>query len=58
MVTLVYQGSHIDLHADIDGRGRVVVRVPDQDGFTTPAPGAEIGILIPKTGLIAFPSQA
>ncbi|MGI3899633.1 MAG: TOBE domain-containing protein, partial [Janthinobacterium lividum] len=58
VATLVYQGSHVDLHAEVKGVGRVVVRVSGLDGNVTPAPGAEIGIAVPQAGLIAFPSEA
>ena len=57
VATLVYQGSHVDLHAEVEGVGRVVVRVPGQEGNLNPAPGADIGIALPQAALIAFPAE-
>ncbi|MGV7034308.1 ABC transporter ATP-binding protein [Methylobacterium symbioticum] len=65
VAALVYQGSHIDLHADLDpglaegsgADGRVVVRMPGQGALATHAPGTEIGLLVPQAGLVAFPPE-
>ncbi|GJD59228.1 ABC transporter ATP-binding protein [Methylobacterium dankookense] len=65
VAALVYQGSHIDLHADLDlsategasAGGRVVVRMPGQGALATHAPGTEIGLLVPQAGLVAFPPE-
>ena len=58
VAALVYQGSHIDLHADLAEGGRVVVRMPGQGALATHAPGTEIGLLVPQGGLVAFPPEA
>ena len=58
VAALVYQGSHIDVHADLVEGGRVVVRMPGQGALATHAPGTEIGLLVPQGGLVAFPPEA
>jgi putative spermidine/putrescine transport system ATP-binding protein/spermidine/putrescine transport system ATP-binding protein len=58
VAALVYQGTHIDLHADLDEGGRVVVRVPGQGALATYAPGTPVGLLVPQGGLVAFPPEA
>jgi len=57
VAALVYQGSHIDLHADLATGERVVVRVPGQGALATHAPGTAIGLAVPQGGLVAFPPE-
>ncbi len=57
VVTLVYQGSHIDLHAQLEQGGRVMVRVQGQEAVATYAPGTMIGLAVPQSGLVAFPPE-
>ena len=61
VAALVYQGSHIDLHADLHpdlaGGGRVVVRMPGHGALATYAPGTPVGLLVPQAGLVAFPPE-
>ena len=58
VAALNYQGSHIDLHADLAEGGRVVARMPGQGALATHAPGTAIGLLVPQNGLVAFPPEA
>jgi len=57
VAALVYQGSHIDLHADLATGERVVVRIPGQGALATHAPGTAIGLSVPQGGLVAFPPE-
>nr|WP_246153935.1 ABC transporter ATP-binding protein [Methylobacterium oryzihabitans] len=57
VAALVYQGSHIDLHADLAEGGRVVVRMPGQGALATYAPGTPVGLVVPQGGLAAFPAR-
>ncbi|GJE58997.1 ABC transporter ATP-binding protein [Methylobacterium trifolii] len=57
VAALVYQGSHIDLYADLADGGRVLVRMPGQGALATYAPGTPVGILVPQGGLVAFPPE-
>ena len=57
VAALVYQGSHVDLHADLQEGGRIVVRIPEREALTGYAPGSQIGIQLPSSGLIAFPRE-
>ena len=58
VAALVYQGSHVDLHADLAEGGRVVVRISERQAFTGYASGTAVGISLPQSGLIAFPREA
>ena len=58
VAALVYQGTHIDLHADLADGGRVVVRMPGHGALATHAPGTAVGLLVPQANLVAFPPEA
>ena len=58
---LVYQGSHVDVHAELDGfpGRRVLARVPGHAAMADYASGERIGIVLPEADLSAFlPEEA
>jgi spermidine/putrescine ABC transporter ATP-binding subunit len=60
IATQIYQGGHIDLHVDASetASGRVLLRLPAQDGSALPGAGARIGIALLATEAVAFPRIA
>ena len=57
---LVYQGSHVDVHAELDEplRHRLLVRVAGHSAMTDLAVGGRICVAITETDLTAFPPDA
>lgn len=54
---LVYQGSHVDVHAELDDPSlqRVRVRVPGHCAMSSHAVGDRVGVVLPDMDLAAFP---
>jgi putative spermidine/putrescine transport system ATP-binding protein len=52
----VYQGGHVDVHADSSDAvsGRMLVRIPSHDAMHAPV-GARVGIAVATAGAVAFP---
>ena len=61
--SLVYQGAHVDLHAELDLHAevkapagtRILARVPAHAAPSSFAAGARIGLALPDADLVAFP---
>jgi spermidine/putrescine ABC transporter ATP-binding subunit len=56
----VFQGDHVDLHIEMSSRARerVLLRVPGIAALSACPVGAEIGVVICSSDIVAFPPQA
>ncbi len=56
---LVYQGSHVDVYAELDDslERRLLVRLAGHTAMSTYSIGEKVGVVLPETSVAAFPSE-
>jgi putative spermidine/putrescine transport system ATP-binding protein/spermidine/putrescine transport system ATP-binding protein len=58
VTAIIYQGGHVDVHAELGSGGRVLARIAGHEALGAYTVGAEVGVVLPPADLVAFPSEA